>query len=356
MIDENRDLNGHTEDEIKRQRTQYNGDQLFSNIWSSKWSIKDEHKLLSELGSGAANGGSPYYDTQPGAFPTVTTTSDMYDSISTMTQSQSTPVYTPPIGSALVGCNPPTGPGSLTPLAPITMPEVKLTPSGVLDPSMSPYQPESSTYNGVSTSTVGEAGSSPGLPLSLPADPAPTGAPSAAAGAATAGSGSPDPGSLTVLQPANNGAAAAVPYSAMLPSFGHYSTGKFGSSAVSGSVVPVSDYSYSSPYSQYTSSYGTYGYGAGGLLSGSSYYHYGNGVTSCAGLNQNLFTRAASCAHAGDGNSNSSNSTGGSSASNGTEARSPLAATRASSGASASSPTGSACMKSEYITTDLLMG
>ena len=69
-------------------------------MWSSKWSIKDEHKLLSELGSGAANGGSPYYDAQTG-FPTVTTTSDLYESISTMTQAQSAPVYTPPIGTSL---------------------------------------------------------------------------------------------------------------------------------------------------------------------------------------------------------------------------------------------------------------
>jgi hypothetical protein len=73
---------------------------FFFKLWSSKWSIKDEHKLLSELGSGAANGGSPYYDAQTG-FPTVTTTSDLYESISTMTQAQSTPVYTPPIGTSL---------------------------------------------------------------------------------------------------------------------------------------------------------------------------------------------------------------------------------------------------------------
>jgi paired box protein 2 len=73
---------------------------FFFQLWSSKWSIKDEHKLLSELGSGAANGGSPYYDAQTG-FPTVTTTADLYESISTMTQAQSTPVYTPPIGTSL---------------------------------------------------------------------------------------------------------------------------------------------------------------------------------------------------------------------------------------------------------------
>jgi len=32
VSDENRDLNGHPEDDIKRQRTQYNGDQLYSNV------------------------------------------------------------------------------------------------------------------------------------------------------------------------------------------------------------------------------------------------------------------------------------------------------------------------------------
>nr|CAD7396610.1 unnamed protein product [Timema poppensis] len=504
---ENRDLNGHAEDDIKRQRTQYNGDQLYSNsqihpcpegeldkvlseksnwlsnhkdnatsrdqhnlqiyhhmLWSSKWSIKDEHKLLSELGSGAANGASPYYDAQTG-FPTATTAADLYESISTMTQSQSTPVYTPPIGTSLVyyemgldwnhaaselvkdlpisnayckGQVPgvgivllkagPTlflsvdemfgfpmtvrevgelhewrmftrifgtrgvslwgsfcarikgvsaniryaltlqisscrlvvytsaGPGgSLTPLAPISMQELKLGVNTGLEPSMSPYQqdlstfhvfislevntravsrlptepprhvvlmlcllhvvpPESSTYNGVSTSTtstVGDAGSSPGLPLSLPADPAPSGA-------------SPDPGSLTVLQPANNNnnnvSVVGPAYSAMLPGFAHYST--VGSGAVG---VPVNDYSYSSPYTQYTTSYGTYGYGTGGLLNGSPYF-YGGGSS----FNQNILQRG-SCALQGDN-----------------EARSPMAATRASSGASAASPTGSACMKSDY--------
>lgn len=32
VSDENRELNGHPDDEIKRQRTQYNGDQLYSNV------------------------------------------------------------------------------------------------------------------------------------------------------------------------------------------------------------------------------------------------------------------------------------------------------------------------------------
>ena len=32
ISDENRDLNGHTEDDIKRNRTQYNGDPLYANV------------------------------------------------------------------------------------------------------------------------------------------------------------------------------------------------------------------------------------------------------------------------------------------------------------------------------------
>ncbi|XP_026493597.1 paired box protein Pax-5 isoform X4 [Vanessa tameamea] len=55
--DENRDFNSHSEDDVKRQRSHYNGDQIYSNLWSSsKWSLKDEYKLLSELG-----GGTGYY-------------------------------------------------------------------------------------------------------------------------------------------------------------------------------------------------------------------------------------------------------------------------------------------------------
>ncbi|KAJ0171034.1 hypothetical protein K1T71_013233 [Dendrolimus kikuchii] len=60
-IYENRDFNSHSEDDVKRQRSHYNGDQIYSNLWSSsKWSLKDEYKLLSELG-GAAGGATGYY-------------------------------------------------------------------------------------------------------------------------------------------------------------------------------------------------------------------------------------------------------------------------------------------------------
>ncbi|XP_073977838.1 uncharacterized protein isoform X8 [Rhodnius prolixus] len=98
--DENRDLNGHAEDEIKRQRTQYNGDQLYSNLWAgSKWNMKEEHKLFSDLGTGGS-GGSPYYDSSSG-FPATSTTTDIYDTISTMSQAQSTHIYNPPIGTSI---------------------------------------------------------------------------------------------------------------------------------------------------------------------------------------------------------------------------------------------------------------
>lgn len=32
FADENKDINGHPEDDFKRQRSHYNGDQLYSNV------------------------------------------------------------------------------------------------------------------------------------------------------------------------------------------------------------------------------------------------------------------------------------------------------------------------------------
>ncbi|CAB0014702.1 unnamed protein product [Nesidiocoris tenuis] len=101
--DENRDLNGHSDDDIKRQRTQYNGDQIYPNLWSGKWTMKEDHKLFSDLGGsgGPGSGGSPYYDS-PSAFPATSTTgADIYDTISTMSQAQSAHIYNPPIGTSL---------------------------------------------------------------------------------------------------------------------------------------------------------------------------------------------------------------------------------------------------------------
>lgn len=81
------------------------GNVLFQ-LWSSKWSIKDEHKLLSELG-GSAGGGNAGGATAAGASPqaaaagyydhgfsAASSAADLYDTISTMSQTSSQNLYT----------------------------------------------------------------------------------------------------------------------------------------------------------------------------------------------------------------------------------------------------------------------
>ncbi|XP_034670371.1 paired box protein Pax-2 isoform X5 [Drosophila subobscura] len=199
--DENRDTNIHSDDEAKRQRLGYSGDPIYPNIWSGKWCIKDEHKLLSELGNlttSSGNNAPSYYEPSngfsattisgSGAAPSGNDTSMLYDSIATMSQTQGA-LYTQTLGPS-IGCS---------------------------------------------------------------------------------------------------------------------------------SVVPGTEYAYSSAYSQYGGAYGSYGYSASGGLVNSSYYYEGGQPQSA--LSQDL--------------------------------RSPLAATRANSLASAASPTGSACTKSE--TSDIFL-
>ncbi|KAK2577418.1 hypothetical protein KPH14_003527 [Odynerus spinipes] len=325
--DDNRDLGDHPEDDLKRQRSNYNGDQLYSNLWSSKWSIKDEHKLLNELGGGGGGGGGAgggggggaggaYYE--HAGFPgnAIATSAELYDSlgtISTMTQAQTPHLYTPPIGGTIAG-------GTLTPLAPLTMQELKL--SQTLDgANMSPYHATESGTVAVSYVGVGAGGGEQSPPISLQnetnATPA---APNTPGG---------DPG-LTVLQPPVSQpqvASAIPPYSTMLPSFGHYATGG-------------GDYAYSAAYSQYSSApYSGYGYGAAtsGLLN--TTYYYCNGDTLAS--SQNNSQHGGACNNGG----------GGAESSTDVASRSPLAATRASSGASAASPTGSACTKPDHAST-----
>ncbi|KMZ07381.1 paired box protein Pax-5 isoform X10 [Drosophila simulans] len=116
--DENHDTNIHSDnDDGKRQRmSTYSGDQLYTNIWSGKWCIKDDHKLLAELGNltaGTGNCPATYYEasngfsTTPisGSGPTASgsDTSMLYDSITTISQTQSS-IYTPAIGPS-IGCS-----------------------------------------------------------------------------------------------------------------------------------------------------------------------------------------------------------------------------------------------------------
>ncbi|XP_076041429.1 uncharacterized protein LOC143025523 isoform X5 [Oratosquilla oratoria] len=111
---ENRDLNGHPEDDLKRQRTQYNTDPLYSNmLWSKQWSsLKSEDvskSILPDL-SGAVTGGtaSPYsvqsFVDHSAAFPSVSvasaTTDALYESMA-MTNSNTNHVYTPPLSTSL---------------------------------------------------------------------------------------------------------------------------------------------------------------------------------------------------------------------------------------------------------------
>ncbi|XP_063994648.1 paired box protein Pax-8 isoform X1 [Diachasmimorpha longicaudata] len=331
--DDNRDLSDHAEDDLKRQRNNYNGDQLYSNLWSSKgWSIKDEHsKLMNELGGGGGGGGGGgagnnntqgtngasgntggYYE--HGGFPgnAIATSAELYDSlgtISTMTQAPTSHLYSPPIGGTIGG--------TLTPLAPLSMQELKL--SQTLDgANMSPYHTSEASTVAVSYVGVGGGGGEQSPPVSLHnegnATPAATNTPGGDQG-------------LTVLQsPVSQSQVASTipPYSTMLPSFGHYSTGS-------------GDYAYSAAYSQYSSApYSGYGYGTAtsGLLN--STYYYCNGDTLASSHNN---SQQGGC------------NNGGPESSADVASRSPLAATRASSGASAASPTGSACTKPDHTNT-----
>lgn len=71
-------------------------------IWSGKWCIKDEHKLLSELGNLATNSNSAYYDTHNNFAATGTSGNDamIYDSITSISQTQNS-LYTPSIGTSI---------------------------------------------------------------------------------------------------------------------------------------------------------------------------------------------------------------------------------------------------------------
>ncbi|KAG5667653.1 hypothetical protein PVAND_015627 [Polypedilum vanderplanki] len=188
--DENRDINIHMEEDIKRQRIQYNGDQIYPNLWSSKWCVKDEPKHQDLVNSvvvamptpphnnnnssannnnnsnsnnntssnnnnnnpSANNNTSSYYDTH-NVFPTSVNNNNnqdtiLYDSITTISQAQNT-LYAPSIGTAI-------GTGTFTSLAPLSMQDIKLNATTTLiDQSMSPYHADSTTpYNTLAMSQI----------------------------------------------------------------------------------------------------------------------------------------------------------------------------------------------------------
>ncbi|KAH8272508.1 hypothetical protein KR044_012220, partial [Drosophila immigrans] len=419
--DENRDVNMHVEDDVKRQRLAYGGDQIYPNIWSGKWCIKDEHKLLSELGNlttSSGNGAPTYYEAPPNAFPSNTIScastsvgstigndsTMLYDSIPTISQSQST-LYTPPIGSSI-------GDNSLTPLVPISLQDMKFSAS-IQEQTISPFYTAIAIENGnyapsldndrnSTTMRVNDASATScnnslsitqlstsigvggkqndhqpikeSVDVDLAGDENPNNKNQYRNDLGKhrgginqtenhhipithlmnvdhvgdqlvhqhVGTNSNGPPSLLLLQSqsntnsssagetrsevevdsiSNNSSSSIYTTPTMLPSFSHYSAGKcyYYNSLTCGPVVPSSDYTYNPAYTQYGGAYGSYSYGtSSGLINSSYYYECGQNQTS---LNQDL--------------------------------RSPLAATRANSLASAASPTGSACTKSE--TSDIFL-
>uniref|UniRef100_A0A1A9WYB1 Uncharacterized protein n=1 Tax=Glossina brevipalpis TaxID=37001 RepID=A0A1A9WYB1_9MUSC len=407
ISDENRDINMHVDEDIKRQRLTYSSDQIYSNIWSGKWCIKDEHKLLSELGTLTTNSSSvaAYYDTHSG-FPTTVAShthtanvsdSMLYDSITSISGTQSS-LYTPAIGASIGG-------NTLTPLVPISMQDIKIGQS-LQDQTLSPYYSavalENTNYSSlanVDNSIHHQQSNEPqlgidvtntamDLPMTIldrneepaitrcvnqralnhsnstkvmkeknsPVSTATTNVGTIATSEVQATkiltiknlnnenrqistssnfdnnnhananhssnsnnntSQNSTITSLILLQPLNKTHNPPISGTSTIGRNECYiNTASTTVLPTCSSVVPTTDYAYSPTYAQYGNAYGTYGYGSStGLLN--SYYYEGvqSQTTSTTALNQ--------------------------------EIRSPLAATRANSLASAASPTGSACTKSE---------
>ncbi|XP_071529030.1 uncharacterized protein [Panulirus ornatus] len=333
--DEHRDMTNYQDDDLKRPRTQYNTDPLYTSmLWSKQWSTlktEDEAKtFLSELGGGVPGGApSPYSSVQsfvdhPSSYPSVSTaplsTDALYETMS-VTQSNNNHVYSPPLPTSLGSA------GGLAPLTPITMQDVKpiLATSSVLDSTASQYQQGGTVYTPLSTphptsntgysSTLAatypeHTSSSPASGTSESMTPmdglmvAPCSSPLKADTPCTA--------ALTVLKPSPHAHAAThhvhmsthahaptqvhlpthahVPMHAhvaatppdptytTLPPITHYSG--------TASISSMTDcYTYSSPYTQYPSTYPAYGYGTGGLLNMGNYSSPGNGGNSNGGGN-----------------------------------------------------------------------
>ncbi|XP_071529069.1 uncharacterized protein [Panulirus ornatus] len=108
--DEHRDAPSQQEDDLKRPRTQYNTDPLYTNmLWSKQWStLKTEDAaktFLPELGGVSGCAASPYSSVQsfvdpPTSYPSVSAasipTDALYETLS-VTQSNSNQVYSPPL-------------------------------------------------------------------------------------------------------------------------------------------------------------------------------------------------------------------------------------------------------------------
>ncbi|XP_065568565.1 paired box protein Pax-5-like isoform X1 [Artemia franciscana] len=242
-----------TEEDIKRQRLQYNADQIY-NVWPGKWgSIKDDTKqptnllqLVPEISTQGTATGQSAYTSLPsfatsdhfGTPASSAATDAIYDTISSMTQAGTT-IYTPPLGTSL-------GSGSLTPLTPISMQEIK---AHMLNPSLDSLQ-----YQQVGLPSDNY------VPSSLECFTPPLESTNHSMHRGEMGLKSPDKGDgISVV---------SSPYTALATS----------------TSMACSEYaSYGSHYPQYASSY-SYGYGAPGGTLLSNPYIYANQQNS--GRNQ----------------------------------------------------------------------
>ncbi|XP_071529054.1 LOW QUALITY PROTEIN: uncharacterized protein [Panulirus ornatus] len=349
-IDVHRDMTSQQEDDLKRPRTQYNTDPLYTNmLWSKQWSTlktEDEAKtLLPELGGGAPGGSvSPYSNVQsfvdhPTSYPSVSTasvtTDALYETMS-VTQSNNNHVYSPLVPTSL------SSESGLTPLTPITMHDVKpvLATDSVLDTTASQCQQGGTVYTPLSTpQPTSNAGYSSTLATTYPEQRSVTPANCTSESvtpldnlvvapcSSPLKADTPCTAALTVLQPASHNhdgshyvhvsthahapthahssthahvpfhtQVAAIPdpaYTA-LPSITHY-TG-------TASIASMTDYTYSSPYTQYPSTYPAYGYGTGGLL------NMGNCCSSGhCGKNSDVGNSSSNSTNRSSGSNNCSN-------------------------------------------------
>ncbi|KAL5289812.1 PAX5 family protein [Megaselia abdita] len=214
--DENRDINSEQTEDIKRQRLHYSGDQFYSSIWHSKWCVKDEQKLLSELSAGSQTG---FYD------------------------GQNEPLIQQNLNNN--NNNAVVGTGSET----ILYDQNSIyTPTMIVE-NTSPFQSfESLPIQIIPNDSIG---------IHQQGDDTSTSPASVSA---------PSPETLIVLQPTQNLNTSTASYSNLLPSFSHYTTGG------------NSDYIYSPAYSQY-GTYSSYSsYGSGSSLLNSPYYYENNVV------------------------------------------------------------------------------
>ncbi|XP_076361560.1 uncharacterized protein LOC143252773 isoform X2 [Tachypleus tridentatus] len=233
---DSRDINEQAvqEEETKEQRTQYNGDQLYTNIWP-KWGKQVELKpVVGDLPAFVSN--EPPYTLQEiaaapeHAFSAVVSSADTehlkHDTLAVVfdgtinavsSQAQSASIYSPPPGG------------------------------NDIENNTSPVKAETPT--------------------------------------------SP---SLTVLQPVQN---TSLNRSYLYDSINSFSQFQVTGSPVSGAGVPGSEYSYTAQFSQYPSptAYGAYGYGPSGIINTSYYYAHAarppssNGPALRSPISPNIF-------------------------------------------------------------------